>query len=355
MLLTDRMPQPTSPGTAIVVLGMHRSGTSATAGLLGMLGAELGSRLMPPGPDNPKGFWENLDVVDINDALLAGLDRRWDDVRDMPKDWMASAPATEARAAIATLVEREFAHAPLWAIKDPRLCRTAALWRDALIERDVRPAFLLLVRHPEEVVASLDARSGVPLPESARLLWLRHLIEAERASRGCNRCLITYEELLGDWRACVDRITSELDLSWPISPKAAQARIHAFLGKDGRHHAFAGPVPDDALAQIACKVYTDLLDRRTSIRVWQSITQLADRLRRIPFLQTPLIEELAGEHTRIARLNAAMKAELQAAIDARSAWALDLDQRLEASQEAHARAVAEHAKAVAWAQRLTVS
>lgn len=41
----------------IVVLGMHRSGTSVFARGLPVLGVELGDRLMAPDPYNPRGFW----------------------------------------------------------------------------------------------------------------------------------------------------------------------------------------------------------------------------------------------------------------------------------------------------------
>ena len=50
----------TSRNTAVIVLGMHRSGTSALAGLLHELGLEMGSSLMSGRADeNEKGFWEH--------------------------------------------------------------------------------------------------------------------------------------------------------------------------------------------------------------------------------------------------------------------------------------------------------
>ena len=62
---------------AIVVLGMHRSGTSAMAGVLQRLGVDLGSRLTPGDADNPKGYWEHTELVDIHDRLLRSLSSRW--------------------------------------------------------------------------------------------------------------------------------------------------------------------------------------------------------------------------------------------------------------------------------------
>ena len=55
---------------AIIVAGMHRSGTSAMARMLSLAGASLPERLMPPGPANPEGHWEPLDVTILNDEIF---------------------------------------------------------------------------------------------------------------------------------------------------------------------------------------------------------------------------------------------------------------------------------------------
>src|SRR5689334_11506011 len=66
--------------TAIIVLGMHRSGTSALAGTLHHLGVELGEHLMSASPDNQRGYWEHRDIVAVNHQLMAELGAAWDDI-----------------------------------------------------------------------------------------------------------------------------------------------------------------------------------------------------------------------------------------------------------------------------------
>ena len=66
--------------TAFVIAGMHRSGTSALTRVVSMLGAKLPRTLMPPMPDNPKGYWESPAIAQLNDALLGELGSSWDDV-----------------------------------------------------------------------------------------------------------------------------------------------------------------------------------------------------------------------------------------------------------------------------------
>ncbi|MBS0381180.1 MAG: glycosyltransferase [Proteobacteria bacterium] len=340
------------PGKAVLVLGMHRSGTSASAGLLKILGVDLGRHLMAPAPDNPKGFWENLDVVAINESLLAGLDRHWDDVRPLPQDWMASASAQQARAAIGELVAREFAASPLWAAKDPRLSRTAPLWREVLHARGIEPVFVLVVRHPEEVIASLTERGGAPMPDTARLLWLRHLIEAERASRGCPRQLVAYEDLLADWRGGVERIAAGLGIDWPRQPEAVQGEAAVFLDGSGRHHAFRGPTGGDYLAQLAAGAYARLRRVSTDEEAWTVLAGLEGHLAQGLEHAVGLVDELAGDRTRIQLQGEQTQAQLQSEVDARSAWAMRLDEQLAELRGIHARTVADHEQAVAWAKEL---
>ena len=83
--------------TAILVAGMHRSGTSALTGALNVLGISLGQHLLAPGEDNPKGYWEHQSAVEIHERLLTALERRWDDVRPLPAGWLTSEAAQTAR------------------------------------------------------------------------------------------------------------------------------------------------------------------------------------------------------------------------------------------------------------------
>ena len=77
---------------AILVLGMHRSGTSAVTRVINLLGADLPSNLMPAvaGANEP-GFWESMDVYRLNDEILASVGSSWDDWRRFDPAWMRSA------------------------------------------------------------------------------------------------------------------------------------------------------------------------------------------------------------------------------------------------------------------------
>lgn len=222
-------------GSALLVLGMHRSGTSATTRVLNLLGADLGENLMGPGYSNDHGFWEHMEAFQINDRFLRSLGMTWNDPRRMPGGWEETAEFTSALREIVVLLERDFAEAPLWALKDPRICRLVPLWRRALENHKVAPHAVIVVRHPDEIAGSLAVRDGLSRSQ-VHLLWARHLCEAERQTRGMHRCVIRYDRMLKDWRSEFSQAGRELDLEWPVTFELAAAQIDGFLKTGSRHH-----------------------------------------------------------------------------------------------------------------------
>src|SRR5580658_944716 len=108
---------------AILVLGMHRSGTSALGGVLNALGAGAPKTLMAPHFENPRGFFESTTLADAHDALLASAGSCWHDWRQFDLRRTSSDIARQHRQKITTLLMDEFGDAPLVFIKDPRICR----------------------------------------------------------------------------------------------------------------------------------------------------------------------------------------------------------------------------------------
>ena len=126
-----------SGSRALMVLGAHRSGTSALAGVIQRLGIELGDRLLPPQPGvNERGFWEHRDIVALHDRLLQEMGSRWDSIHPVTAAAWKS-PAVKAIAEeLAAIVKSEFGNSQLWGLKDPRLCRLLPLWLDILAKFD---------------------------------------------------------------------------------------------------------------------------------------------------------------------------------------------------------------------------
>ncbi|MHA1539601.1 MAG: glycosyltransferase [Alphaproteobacteria bacterium] len=225
---------------AIFILGMHRSGTSALAGLLSSVGVDFSPYLLPAKKDNVTGFWEHKDIVEIHDTLLAALGRSWDDVRPLPEDWVESEPAKQAEKKLINVIHRDFAGSEqhIWGIKEPRACRLLPLWKKIFEQLHVEPHFLIIYRSPLEVAMSLKERDGV-IEGKSIFLWIQHNLSAEYETRGFKRCFISYNHLLDHWQNDLEKIKETLDL--PINVPEDQS----FLDKSLRSHR----VPESILSQ----------------------------------------------------------------------------------------------------------
>jgi hypothetical protein len=228
-------PRPDGSRTALLVLGMHRSGTSAVARLLNLRGADLGRDLLPAKADNERGFWENRAILEVHEAFLAQQGLQWHDLIALAPDWQRGAPARRFVADLPGILDQQFAGETLSLVKDPRLSLLVPLWIEVLRARNVRPAFVMTIRHPDEVAASLAHRDGLPVAQT-QLLWLQHLIDAERATRGHARVFVHYEHLLGDWQGELERIGEQLAIDWPPASADFAGAAAQFLAPTLRHH-----------------------------------------------------------------------------------------------------------------------
>ena len=176
----------------LLVLGMHRSGTSAAARILNLLGCHFAPESLAVGAndENPKGFWERLDVVELNDSMLQGAGAEWHsplgfDPLALPEEEAARFTST------ADLILRDLDKYRPWFIKDPRLCLTLPLWQPLL----EAPLAVHVLRHPLEVAASLQARNALPIPVGLAL-WEIHVRLALAESAAWPRVLVSHRQLI---------------------------------------------------------------------------------------------------------------------------------------------------------------
>ncbi len=253
---------------AVLVLGMHRSGTSALSGALALLGLDAGRDLAPADPAiNARGYWEHSGIVCIHNALLDELGSSWEDCRPLPEGWSSLPGVAPFRAALIAQLRRDFADSPFWLLKDPRLCRLLPLWLCILAELDCRPAFVLNIRHPLEVAQSLKARDGISA-ERACLLWMQHFLESERATRGHPRALVAYPRLLADWRGEARRLVQELGLPLQYDDPEIAGKVDDFLSADLRRHRVVGQdVADEEVLSLATAAYEKVLAVTTDAEI----------------------------------------------------------------------------------------
>jgi glycosyltransferase involved in cell wall biosynthesis len=235
----------------IIVLGMHRSGTSAVTRLLGLAGGVMPHEPMPATADNSRGYWESIRIARFNNRLLESAGTRWDEPAAISEAWFRDPARADDVAEAASLLGAEFPLAGTLVCKDPRICRLLPLWRRAFAAAGIASRAVLLLRNPLEVAASLAARAADPAtepaavvaPSRALLLWLRHVLEAERHSRDMPRHVIDYAAVLADWRTALALLFATGDL--PVPTPSIAAAIDDFLDPTLRRQRADGsePVP----------------------------------------------------------------------------------------------------------------
>ena len=218
---------------------MHRSGTSAVARLLAGLGLSLPETPMGPAAGNEHGHWGESAVLHaLHEELLSAAGSSWHDVSPFPASWQTSPSADAYRARIVELLEKEYPGAEPFIVKDPRICRIMPFWLTVLDEFGASPSFVIPVRNPLEVAASLARRDEFSQPKGI-LLWLRHVLDAERDTRGHPRAFLQYEQLLRDWRRSMDAISERIGLSWPRGGHRVEVEMERYLLPDERHHNYS--------------------------------------------------------------------------------------------------------------------
>lgn len=166
------------------VVGMHRSGTSLVANLLRDLGVNFGDDqdLLPPQPDNPDGFLENKDVVEVHDELL----------RDLGGDWfnpVAPLVLSEKQVSRINSLRTQLEEKSVVGVKDPRMSLFLPYWISDADE------LLVCIREPQAVANSLSKRNHLPLPLGCAL-WLIYNYSIFSVVESKNAKVIDYSDLL---------------------------------------------------------------------------------------------------------------------------------------------------------------
>jgi hypothetical protein len=244
--MTDNLRSAAKP-VALFVLGFGRSGTSALTRVLSLCGAALPAGLLGATSENPRGCWEPRAAIHLNETILrrhggSGYDltlrAQAEGAFDTDEN---AADIAKIRAFLTTLPA-----APVVAIKEPKITTVSGIWFEAARQAGFDVAAVIAVRHPLEVIGSLERRAArqnyvQASPELTSAWWLKYTLLAERETRGVPRVFVEYANVLEDWRREVKRISAALEIDLSIQDEEA---VEEFLTPDLRHHRNGGAVPE---------------------------------------------------------------------------------------------------------------
>jgi hypothetical protein len=272
-----------SPRRFVMVIGMHRSGTSAVAGMLGALGLELpvATDQMKNRSDNPSHF-ESVSLTRENDSLLRQMGGSWSGPPELSDGWQ-DLPALAVRIDRSRRIAlRAFPGTGAAAWKDPQNCLLLPYWRSVLGEP---LAAVFVWRAPVAVARSLSTRDGFSTSHGLAL-WERYNSEALQGLDGLEVLGTCYDELVANPASFSEECARWLDqLGIPAPPGArdvdAACRV---ISTDLRHsHEAVGSADDTGdLERI-------LRSTHGAHRPWR-----CPPLPRAPMWQTDLLAERRG-------------------------------------------------------------
>ncbi len=241
-----------------VVLGMHRSGTSVITRSLHVLGGNTGSNLMDPWIDNPKGYWEDKNIVDLDNEILDTLGMDWRHLRRLNSADIIFLENAGFLARATELIDSRLNEFPSFVVKDPRMAGLLKFWQEVFGCGNYRTDFVLAIRNPCSVVKSLQRRNEMPLVQGV-LLWLGHTLELLTESAGSVRVIVDYDRLLGSPEKELRRVADELGRE--VDKNELSVFMNRFIDINLRHELVSDNNFDenDAMFCLAAEVYQTLL------------------------------------------------------------------------------------------------
>ena len=297
--------------TAILVAGMHRSGTSALAQALGLAGCDLPRSLMSSclrtGEHRIRGHSESWTISQLNAEILSSAKHQGYESINHAID--ASVLTRQFNERAVTALRDEFADSHLFVLKDPRLCLLLKFWVNAVAEFGARPVVICPVRNPLEVAYSLKLRSATDhrTLNNLTFLWLRYVLDAEAYSRFVPRTFTRYSDLLEDPLTLLDKAAVALDVSLPrVSVLEAQNDIRAALSSSYRHHSVTKETlrSDPRCSRSTRQVY-EILDRWVDTEIHPADTAELNRVKAIVDDATSSLVNLIAREKENGRENIA--------------------------------------------------
>ncbi|HEX8233440.1 MAG TPA: hypothetical protein VF559_08875 [Caulobacteraceae bacterium] len=248
MTLHDPAAPPPATREAVLISGMHRSGTAAASRAMSFLGYSQPQLLAEAGPENPRGFWQPTRIVELNEAMIETLGWSWDHI---PLLTQPAATVEEAEAGILAHLSAEWLQQARAAIreswrpdaqrivcKDPRISLFPAFWQAAFEAEGFRVQHVVAFRQPLAVAASLKATRGLGRWPALRA-WLAYNLRP--LAQVTVDAALDFDDLIHAPRRAMDQLAVALGRT-PLDDVAASELLE-FI--DRSHHDQPAPEEDE--------------------------------------------------------------------------------------------------------------
>jgi glycosyltransferase involved in cell wall biosynthesis len=308
-----------------------------------LLGVYLGSEdnLMRPAPDNPRGYWENQQLTDINDEILTRLGGSWHELPAFSANWESAPALADIRQKARIFLQKEFASASFWGWKDPRTSLTLPFWQNLL----PRLRFIICLRNPVDVARSLEHRNGFSF-EKSDYLWLNYVKSALEHTAGQPRLFLFYEDVMAAWPYELERLKNFLEQSHFAEQLEIRRAIEESIDTELHHHrtSTAESVDDPSVSFYVKALYmllrgyhpsraeSDSLEPRQgfldaidrfSLFALSALNEKKTLIQRVPELEHQVSQLITEKSALLGQ-----SSQLQAALESRDKSLWDMEQRL---------------------------
>ena len=240
-------------------------------------------------PDNPTGYWETKQIVDLNERLLRLFGIDWRSTSLIDDDQWNRVQVQTLCAETATWLRARFQRHPLWGFKDPRTIRLLPFWRAVFGRLGVDDQYVVVIRNPLSVAASLQKRLRMP-PATSHLLSLAYVVPHLHEIAAKTFVVTDYDLFVAEPRAQLERIARALKIPLPETVNAEIDRFTAdFLDPNLRHASFTPHDLDTAgdISPLIREAYLRLYQLATDQipsdapefwAAWKSLRQAVDPL-----------------------------------------------------------------------------
>ena len=236
-MIRNQGPNGTKCERIVMVLGMHRSGTSLCSHVLSVLGLDMTDDIMAH-ESNAKGHWERPEILAFQDRILEHLGRGYysrNHALALPPGWWADPKIRAIRDEMAEFVRDRLVSCRRFGFKDPRTARLMPVWKEILADLDLEPRYVFCVRDVAQIARSIAQRDRFEHKDTEHR-WVVYNAHAINAVAAQDVCIIPYEQWFADPRPILARLVDHLNLSWdpadPLLEQVASSVIDSALRHD---------------------------------------------------------------------------------------------------------------------------
>ncbi len=219
--------------TAIFVLGMDRTGTSAITGLLNIFGLPVGEDSIPTQKDNPKGFFEQNDILHLNEEILLSFGESSWWYEKFPKIDSCGGENKKYIEKIKYLIKNKFQFEKIFLIKDPRIAFIFPLYKKACEELNIQIKVIVTLRPYNEIAQSLLLRNEMPFDSAYRGIVERYSKILDY-TQGLARITVNYYETVDETERLFGRLQKFIP-TLKIDSDTKKTGLE-FITKDLRHN-----------------------------------------------------------------------------------------------------------------------